>query len=620
MGPTLHASLLSFFGWVIRGSFMAGTLVLLVLILQFLLKNKLEARWKYLIWLPVAIRLLLPWAPESSLSLYNVLSLEAIAPGIHQKTQDPSVLREAGRASEAAVHGERYLKPETSEISGIPALSHESGTVQERGFWWNKIKQLGFTNGLMLVWFAGVLFLAAKTVYDQLRLKRALRAGRSIETPFLSAAFQETKQLLGINRKVRFVASERIPGPAVVGFREPAVVISPRLLVTLRKKQLQYILAHEFAHIQRRDVAVNWVIHIILILHWFNPLIWLAAYKARQAQEMACDACVLDRMGPQQNSAYGQTIIHVLEHFSGGNHQPGLAGLSATHKEMKRRLIMIKQFNKKSYRLSILGLGMILALGSVTLVNAKESNAASIPQKASVQAEQDSKAAEATQDQQQPEKKKIQLDQTVAAKLQKVLKQVAGKEVKLQDVGEFSYDAVETEFVEVESVDGKFGILFDTKDVKYITVSEKLPLHKISKKDQDKALQELKKLYPNITYAFDKEVIMYRYYDDKNAKLRDLVTYALTGKNFTVQLSSDFSQNKTDLRVSQIVMEFDDANEIESQVPKTVLNQDANFKGATLREVKWDNQSNNYRFVNHHTTKKGTLVEETVIRPTLDAK
>lgn len=140
------------------------------------------------------------------------------------------------------------------------------------------------------------------------------------------------------------------------------------------------------------------------------------------------------------------------------------------------------------------------------------------------------------------------------------------------------------------------------------------------------ALQELKKLYPNITYAFDKEVIMYRHYDDKNAKLSDLVTYALTGKNFTVQLSNDFSQNKTDLRVSQIVMEFDDTNEIEpkdlktaEEAMKTVLNQDANFKGAILSEVKWDNQSKNYRFLNYYTTKKGTLVEETVIRPTLDA-
>ncbi|BFH62880.1 M56 family metallopeptidase [Paenibacillus azoreducens] len=393
MSPTLHANLLSVFGWVIRGSFMAGILVLLVLIVQFLLKNKLEARWKYLIWLPVAIRLLLPWAPESSLSLYNVLSLEAIAPGIHQKTQDPTEWKGVGRSGEAAVDGERYLKPETSGTSEIAALSPESGTVQTHGIWWNQIKQLGFTNGLMLVWLAGVLFFAAKTVYDQIRLKQALRAGRSIDTPFLSAVFQDTKQLFGIKRKVRFVASEQIPGPAVVGFREPAIVIAPSLLVTLQKDQLQYILAHEFSHIQRRDVAVNWMMHMILILHWFNPLIWIAAHKARQAQEMACDACALDRMRPQQKNAYGQTIIHVLEHLSVSHYQPGLAGLSATHKEMKRRLIMIKQFNKKSYRLSILGLGMILALGSVTLVNAKESGAESASQKPSVQSQQNAKAA-----------------------------------------------------------------------------------------------------------------------------------------------------------------------------------------------------------------------------------
>ncbi|GIP26185.1 methicillin resistance mecR1 protein [Paenibacillus sp. J23TS9] len=388
MSPTLHENLLSFLGWVIRGSFMASTLIVLVLILQFLLRNKIEARWKYWLWLPVAIRLLLPWAPESSLSLYNVLSLEAIAPGIHQQTQASSGWKETGRISEATAHVERSTNPEVSGTSEVPDPSLESGPVQESGFWWN-----GFNIMLISVWLAGVLLLAAKTVYDQLRLKQALRKSRKMDTPFLLAVFHETKQQLGVKRKVQFVASERIPGPAVVGFSKPAIVISPSLLITLQKDQLQYILAHEFAHIKRRDVAVNWLIHIILIIHWFNPLLWLAVYKARQDQEMACDACVLNRMSPQQNTAYGQTIIHVLEHFSGNQRQPGLAGLSATHKQMKRRLTMIKHFHKKSYRLSILGMGMILALGSVTLVNAKESDAGSVTPKASVQSEQDLNAA-----------------------------------------------------------------------------------------------------------------------------------------------------------------------------------------------------------------------------------
>lgn len=388
MSHTLHENLLLFFGWVIRGSFMAGIMIVLVLMLQFLLKNKIEARWRYWLWFPVAIRLLLPWAPESSLSLYNVLSLEAIVPGIHQQTQVSPLWKETGRIS-AAIHVERSMHPEASGTSEVPAPSLESGPVQNSGYWWNGFKQIGFTNILMSVWLAGVLLLAVKTVYDQLRLKQALRTGRKIDTPLLTAVFHETKQQLGVKQTVQFVASERIPGPAVVGFNKPAIVISPSLLITLQKDQLQYILAHEFAHIQRRDVAVNWLMHIILIIHWFNPLLWLAVHKARQDQEMACDACALNRMSPQQNHAYGQTIIHVLDHFSGNQRQPGLAGLSATHKQMKRRLTMIKHFHKKSYRLSILGMAMILALGSVTLVNAKESDAGNVTSKASVQSEQD---------------------------------------------------------------------------------------------------------------------------------------------------------------------------------------------------------------------------------------
>ncbi|MCG7407091.1 M56 family metallopeptidase [Paenibacillus sp. ACRRX] len=401
MSLTLQGSLMSVFGWVIRGSIMAGILVLLVLILKFLLKNKLEARWIYLLWLPVAIRLLLPWAPESSLSLYNVFSLESMSPGIQQQGQISPLWYKLWKGSvdmgEPTAHVVHSFNAEKSiHIRGsvqVSVPSYESGIVQERHFWWSGFKQLDFINMLMWVWLVGVLLFAAKTVFDQVRLKQALRAGRHIEMPYLSSVFQETKQLLGVQRKVQFVASELIPGPAVVGFRKPAIVISPSLLVTLQKDQLQYILAHEFAHIRRRDVLVNWIVHSILILHWFNPLLWLAVYKARQDQEMACDACVLDQMSPQQNSAYGQTIIHVLEHFSGNHHKPGLAGLSATHKQMKRRLIMIKHFNKKSYRLSILGITMILALGSVTLVNAKESNAGSELQAASVQLKQDTKAA-----------------------------------------------------------------------------------------------------------------------------------------------------------------------------------------------------------------------------------
>ncbi|MCU6340013.1 hypothetical protein KW823_26215, partial [Enterobacter quasiroggenkampii] len=93
-------------------------------------------------------------------------------------------------------------------------------------FWWSGFKQMGFTTMLMSVWLLGVLLFAAKTVYVQSQLKRVLRAERTIETPYLSTVFRETKRIMGVKRDVRFVASERISGPAVVGFCKPAIVIS----------------------------------------------------------------------------------------------------------------------------------------------------------------------------------------------------------------------------------------------------------------------------------------------------------------------------------------------------------------------------------------------------------
>ncbi|MBE9918448.1 hypothetical protein G8C92_31170, partial [Paenibacillus donghaensis] len=187
------------------------------------------------------------------------------------------------------------------------------------------------------------------------------------------------------------------------------------------------------------------------------------------------------------------------------------------------------------------------------------------------------------------------------------------------------------------------------------------------------------------------EVIMYRPYDSEKGKFIDHITNEFKGKNFIVNLTRNgFSTDKT-LRVTQAIIEFDDANEIESKVlntaeeaMKTVLNQDANFKGATLSmdgwflgdadafvemdaktnkvrdvinmgrikekvktdkeitakeakevvaplakkffdiditgyEVKWDDNTKNYRFVEYHTTKKGEKVEETIMRVTFDA-
>ena len=63
-----------FFDWLIETSLMASILVGFILCIKVLFRNKLTPRWQYMLWIVLMIRLLLPWSPDSSYSIYSLLS------------------------------------------------------------------------------------------------------------------------------------------------------------------------------------------------------------------------------------------------------------------------------------------------------------------------------------------------------------------------------------------------------------------------------------------------------------------------------------------------------------------------------------------------------------------
>ncbi|MCM3293354.1 hypothetical protein M3661_24925 [Paenibacillus sp. MER 180] len=137
--------------------------------------------------------------------------------------------------------------------------------------------------------------------------------------------------------------------------------------------------------------------------------------------------------------------------------------------------------------------------------------------------------AEAAQGQKQADNKKLQIDQKLAAKLQKAVKQFAGKEVRLQDTAEDIRDSD----AKVKSVDGKYVVYFNYKKGEVWSLDGTIPLDKISTAAQEKILKALKGAYAKKTYVLDKEVVLNRLYDGKKEKLKDdYFSYQLTGKDF----------------------------------------------------------------------------------------
>lgn len=103
--------------------------------------------------------------------------------------------------------------------------------------------------------------------------------------------------------------SDKITSPATYG------ILSPRIIIPKDYKQrdLEYILAHESAHIHRKDNLWRIIAVTSASIHWFNPLIWLFLKKFFEETELACDEKVMSDYGADRKKAYATALVGCAE-------------------------------------------------------------------------------------------------------------------------------------------------------------------------------------------------------------------------------------------------------------------------------------------------------------------
>ncbi|WP_242262024.1 M56 family metallopeptidase [Bacillus cereus group sp. BfR-BA-01453] len=346
-----------FFDWLIETSLMASILVGIILCIKVLFKNKLTPRWQYMLWIVLMIRLLLPWSPDSSYSIYSLLSYSSSVSEVIQKNTsslENTVNNEIKQTVELETNSETVIKNSEPEVNA----SAEQQTT------------LSLYKIALYVWLAGVIVLAVITFITNRRLYSYIKKQPDITDEQVVTVFNRCKQSMKMKKAVSLRLAGKIASPTVFSFFRPKVLLSKKHMKVLNEQQLQYVFYHELAHIKRNDVAVNWIMYSLILLNWFNPILWYAYFCMREDQELACDAYALTFIDKEEQIAYGHTIITLLEHYS--YQVPSLANLSRNKRTLKRRIVMIKKFQKKSYRLSLLGVIVIVAIASLSLFNARE--------------------------------------------------------------------------------------------------------------------------------------------------------------------------------------------------------------------------------------------------------
>lgn len=342
--------LVDLFAWILSTSLMASVLVLLIIIVKTVLKNKLKPRWAYLLWMLLALRLLLPWTPESSFSVFNMLPFlkyETLKPN------KPVVLEPIGEK-------ETQVTTQTIGIEADPTIEIKPAAA----------KPVSLMQVVSGTWLLGTVFMLGLILAANLRFTSKIAKEPKLSDSRVNTIMETCKDEMNIGRNIELLRTNQVSSPTLLGIFKPQLLMPESSLRALSEEQLRFVFLHELSHVKRNDIAVNWVMSVLLALHWFNPFLWFAYRKIRQDQEIACDELALTRIAPEECKDYARTIIKLLEAFSSPVRLAGVASVSGNKDELKRRIMMITSSNKQSFKWSLLGLAVILLLGSASLTNA----------------------------------------------------------------------------------------------------------------------------------------------------------------------------------------------------------------------------------------------------------
>jgi len=251
----------TFFLSVVNMSISASWLVLAVLLLRLLLKK--APKWvSVLLWGIVAVRLVLPFSIESVMSL--IPNTHPISPEI--------------------------MMDRTPQIdSGIPVINDVINPIISESF---APQPLASANPLQIwipvfanLWVLGIVAMLVYTAVSYWRVQWNVR----------------TAVLLRNN----IFQSENVVSPFVLGIIKPRVYLP----FQMNEQDMAYVIAHENAHIQRRDHWWKSIGFLLLALHWFNPLIWLGYVLLCRDIELACDEKVIKELDVQQKADYSQSLL-----------------------------------------------------------------------------------------------------------------------------------------------------------------------------------------------------------------------------------------------------------------------------------------------------------------------
>lgn len=298
---------------------LTASLVILAICGARLLLRQAPKKFSYWLWAGAAFRLVCPFSFPAAFSLL------ALAPAAQ-------TVAETGPLTEVSYLPGAGLPAAAPGVgTADAALPQAAGAGQALGLW----EMLG------LVWLLGAAVLLIGALVAYLRVKgQVATAVKFAHNVYECGAFRS---------------------PFVLGFFRPKIYIP----FGLEPRQREHVLCHESAHIQRRDYLVKPLGFLLLAIHWFNPLVWLAFHLMSRDMEMSCDEKVLSQLGEEARREYSLSLLSI----GSRRRFPAPNPLAFGETGVKERVVNVMKFRRAKRWVTVAAAVAVVAVTAACAAN-----------------------------------------------------------------------------------------------------------------------------------------------------------------------------------------------------------------------------------------------------------
>lgn len=283
----------------VAGSLLAGIL----LALKKWAGKQFSPTWQYVLWVGVLLVMVVPVSVK--------------VPALVQPMQEKQMVQRIPLAAAELTVTEQSAPMDTVEAPAEEILPVMEETALPSIPWWDV---------LAVIWVLGALGSLGYRLTGYFRFSRNIcRTGEPME-------------LDGVPKGLRVCETTAAVSPMVMGIFRPTLILPE---TALTESRLPYVLRHELVHYRRGDIIWRWLAVLATSIHWFNPMVYVAAAQMQEACEISCDWCVVRSMEQAKRDDYMRVILELLAEAM-AKKQILTTQMASEKKQLQRRFTMIR--------------------------------------------------------------------------------------------------------------------------------------------------------------------------------------------------------------------------------------------------------------------------------------